>query len=83
MSVDGRCAPACPRTNVAGISPDCPPPSQHYKGTLDVMRRVAHEVIAFFFVYFFLFGITSNQYEFLVVMKKIPSNSATDIDTLR
>ena len=43
--MDGRCPPACPRTSVAGVSLDCPPPRQHYKNTFDVMRRVAHEVI--------------------------------------
>ncbi|XP_024382471.1 mitochondrial carrier protein MTM1 [Physcomitrium patens] len=43
VSVDGRCPPACPRTTVAGVSYNCPPPGQQYKGTLDVMRRVARE----------------------------------------
>lgn len=42
-SMEGRCPPACPRTSVAGTSLDCPPPRAQYKGTLDVMRRVAHE----------------------------------------
>lgn len=43
--MEGRCPPACPRTSVAGTSLDCPPPRAQYKGTLDVMRRVAHEVV--------------------------------------
>jgi len=45
VAVDGRCPPACPRTSVAGVSLDCPPPRQQYKNTLDVMQRVAQEVV--------------------------------------
>jgi hypothetical protein len=44
VSVDGRCPPACPRTITAGEGPACPPVGQTYKGTWDVIRRVAQQV---------------------------------------
>ncbi|KAG0599249.1 hypothetical protein M758_12G138600 [Ceratodon purpureus] len=38
-----RCPPACPRSSMAGVPPECPPTGQRYRGTFDVMRRVVNE----------------------------------------
>ncbi|KAG0599255.1 hypothetical protein M758_12G138600 [Ceratodon purpureus] len=43
VSIDGRCPPACPRSSMAGVPPECPPTGQRYRGTFDVMRRVVNE----------------------------------------
>lgn len=43
--MDGRCPPACPRNSNVGVAPACPPlGASQYKGTWDVVYKIARQV---------------------------------------
>jgi len=45
VAVDGRCPPACPRNSNVGVAPACPPlGASQYKGTWDVVYKIARQV---------------------------------------
>jgi hypothetical protein len=69
VAVDGRCPPACPRNSNVGVAPACPPlGASQYKGTWDVVYKIARQVCELQYSDFYLW-----LHELCIVQKKTAS----------